>query len=116
MAPSKSPAKTPRVKRSGTKTSGTKTPRLTDRNFERISRALAEPRRYEMLKAIGQCEASMACSALGQCQEISAATLSHHLKELETAGLIEIVRQGKFANLKLQRGVLQAYLERLAKL
>ena len=81
-----------------------------------ILKALGDPRRLEIIERLSACEGCFACSDMRDCLPISAATLSHHLKELETAGLISITREGKFARLALRRDVWQAFLADLQRL
>jgi len=88
---------------------------LPQRQLRAIARVLADPRRYEILKRIAGIRCT-ACSDLREEFPISPATLSHHLRELESCGLIEATRRGKFVDLVFQRTVWNAYLAELKKL
>lgn len=88
---------------------------MDSRQFNRISKALADPRRYEILSRIARSE-ELACSDMRCNLPISAATLSHHLKELSNAGLIDMRRQARFVHMKLRRKVWREYLAQLARL
>jgi ArsR family transcriptional regulator len=88
---------------------------LSQQQFESIGRALADPRRYAILQQIAS-EPGMGCAALEAHQHISAPTISHHLKELQESGLIEIAREGRTACLSLRRDIWESYLHHLAKL
>ena len=87
---------------------------LSDQQVKLIAKALADPRRHQILKQVGAGADGVSCTDVRECQPVTAATLSHHIKELETAGLISISREGKFAHLSLDRDVLNAYLEHLS--
>jgi ArsR family transcriptional regulator len=88
-------------------------PALTEDQIQLIGKALADPRRYEILKKLGSKRCSTPCSFMREWFTISPATLSHHMKELETAGLVESVKDGKFVNYTVQTDVLRAYLDQL---
>ncbi|MBB6145811.1 ArsR family transcriptional regulator [Silvibacterium bohemicum] len=86
---------------------------LTEEQVLLIGKALADPRRYEILKRLSDHERGMECSSVRDCFDISPATLSHHMKELEVAGLVQSVRKGKFVSYLVRREMLDAYLRRL---
>ncbi len=54
------------------------------------------------------------CAGLHAHECISPATISHHLKELQGAGLISVERAGRGVKLALDREVWAAYLRELS--
>ena len=93
-----------------------KSARLTRARRTAIFKALADPKRFELLERIARASCPMACSVVRPALAISPATLSHHIKELETAGLIQVTREGKFHFLSLRPGVLDALIGTLTQL
>jgi ArsR family transcriptional regulator len=81
--------------------------RLSSARRTAILKALADPRRFELLEKIAKAGCPLGCSEIRASLPISAATISHHIKELETAGLIDVRREGKFHFLTLRSGVLK---------
>ncbi len=80
-----------------------------EQDLVKVFKALANRNRLEMLKSIyevgisGCCDSDSPsverCSCVGDIVErfkLAPSTISHHLKELSSAGLIEVEREGKF--------------------
>jgi ArsR family transcriptional regulator len=88
--------------------------RLGDQQFDRIAKALADPTRVAVLEAIGR-EDECPCARLRDAFPVSKATISHHIKELVRAGLVEARREGQFLHCQLNRDVLQGYTAELLR-
>lgn len=83
--------------------------------FTRISKALADPQRFAMLQQITRQRDELSCKALRQDFDLTAATISHHLKELTNAGLIEGRKEGQCMYLTPRRSTINAYQRELAR-
>lgn len=87
---------------------------MNQEQFTRIAKALADPRRFELLEMIAS-DTEVACKAMVEVFPVSQATISHHLKELTTAGLIEVRREGQAGFFRVRQGVMDEYLAELGR-
>ena len=92
---------------------------MEDRQFNRVAKGrLADPQRFALLQQIASgasCGEEIACKALVEHSRVTPATISHHLKELSNAGLIEGRKEGQCMYLRACPGVWSAYLEEVGR-
>lgn len=81
-----------------------------------ILKALADPHRFGLLETIARSSCPLNCSEVRTALPISAATLSHHVKELQRAGLIEVQAEGKFHFLTIRPDVIEKLILTLTPL
>lgn len=83
--------------------------------FERVAKALADPRRFKLLETIAAADCE--CPYQKLCAEfpVSKATISHHLKELVSAGLVETEKDGQYLHARVIPGVVEAYAAELIR-
>jgi ArsR family transcriptional regulator len=88
---------------------------MTKDEFQRISKAVADPTRFKLLQEIAAND-NCTCSEIKDDLSVSAATLSHHLRELQEAGLVQVERDGRFVRMTLDRDMWKTYLKELSRL
>ena len=83
--------------------------------FQRIAKALADPRRFEIFEEMAAATDELSCGRIVARFPVAQATVSHHLKELTDAGLIEIRPEGQFRYCRARLDVLAEYIQELQK-
>jgi ArsR family transcriptional regulator, arsenate/arsenite/antimonite-responsive transcriptional repressor len=81
----------------------------------RISKALSDPTRLRIYGEISACH-EMYCSELVERHGLTPGTISHHLKVLADANLIESRREGQFIYNRSRPETLRDYGRALAKI
>jgi DNA-binding transcriptional ArsR family regulator len=83
--------------------------------IEKISKALADATRLMILEAISA-KKEMVCGELVALRGVTPATVSHHLKILSDAGLIECRKEGQFVHNRAVPKTIAAYSRALARM
>jgi ArsR family transcriptional regulator, arsenate/arsenite/antimonite-responsive transcriptional repressor len=81
---------------------------ITDEDIVTISKALADRTRLGMLRTIAS-RGCVCCGDVARAFDVTQATVSHHLKVLSNAGLVETRRDGQFIRVCAVRRTLENF-------
>ena len=83
--------------------------------IEQISKALGDQTRLRIFEAINSRE-EMTCGEIVSLRDVTPATVSHHLRILVDAGLIETRREGQFVYSRANPKAIDEYTRALSAL
>ncbi len=86
----------------------------TLKKIEKISKALGDVNRLRILQHIANQGGTGQCSAIQECLTLAQPSVSHHIKILIEADLIEAEKEGRNYKYRLNRVILQEYIEAIA--
>lgn len=81
---------------------------MDEAGLVKIAKALADPTRLRIFQAIVRAS-RICCGDVGRRFPVTQATVSHHLRILTEAGLVEGCRTGQYVQVRPVPGVLAAY-------
>jgi ArsR family transcriptional regulator, arsenate/arsenite/antimonite-responsive transcriptional repressor len=84
------------------------------KKLEKISKALGDVNRLKILNLIARHGGTGACSAIQECVELAQPSISHHVKILIEAGLLEAAKEGRNHKYSLNRETFEEYLRAMA--
>ena len=87
---------------------------ITLKQLEKISKALGDVNRLKILQLIARHGGVGQCSAIQECVDLAQPSVSHHIKILIEAGLIEAEKEGRHYKYILNQEHMEAYLNALA--
>jgi ArsR family transcriptional regulator, arsenate/arsenite/antimonite-responsive transcriptional repressor len=90
-------------------------PAMDTKKIERISKALADETRLRIFEAISA-RHDLTCGELVSLRGVTPATISHHLKILMDAELIECRKDGQFVHSRVVPETIADYSAALAKM
>jgi ArsR family transcriptional regulator len=88
---------------------------MDTKKIERIAKALADETRLRIYEAIA-IQKNLTCSELVKLQGVTPATISHHLKILTDAELIECRKEGQFVYSRTVPETIAEFTESLARI
>lgn len=86
---------------------------MTDAQFVKVAKALADPTRHQMLREI-RAHGALNCSQIHERFALSQPTISHHVRMLVEAGLIRCRKHGQYHVMTVDEKVLGGFARSVA--
>ena len=84
------------------------------KRVEKVSKALGDPYRIQMMEAIMKQKGWMPCSVLVEMFDLAQSTVSHHLKQLVDADLLILEKDGRCARYTINKQGMSEFVKYLS--